>query len=426
MKVLTLSRNYPNNMLPHLGLWVEGLVAAMHAYCEQRVLAPVPYAPPVPGLPATYARFRRVLPHTQTAGVKNVPELVGGAGSASNTPGTADNITGENITGENIDVWHPRFLAGLGYSLHSYEVEPYYWSVRRAVAHLRKEFPFDLIHAHFVYPDGVAAVRLGRSYGVPVILTEHSVWQPWMDNYPRVRSLARWAVDHCAFQIAASRYQRNSILAVTQRPDKLRLIPIGMAEQHFRLPPDDVEADPNQLVFVGRLQHVKGVDVLLRALPLLLARRPHLRLKLVGSSFYQHAAKEEQQLYDLVRQLGLDEHIEFAGPQPTHAVARIMQTSTLLVLPSRRESFGSVLAEALGCGIPVVATRCGGPEDIVTERVGALAEPENPAALAAAIECVLDNRSRYQAEELSAYAHRHFAWSIVAAQTYALYQEALA
>jgi glycosyltransferase involved in cell wall biosynthesis len=117
--------------------------------------------------------------------------------------------------------------------------------------------------------------------------------------------------------------------------------------------------------------------------------------------------------------------VEFAGPQPAPEVARIMQESTLLVLPSRRESFGSVLAEALGCGIPVVATRCGGPEDIVTEQVGALAEPENPPALAAAIACVLDNRARYPAAGLSAYAHRHFAWSTVAAQTYALYQEAL-
>lgn len=396
MKVLTLSRNYPNSVLPHLGLWVEGLVAAMSAHCEQRVLAPVPYAPPLPGLPATYARFRRAEARSQTAGV---------AGA--------------------IDVWHPRFLAGLGHSLHSYEVEPYEWSVRRAAAHLHAEFPFDLIHAHFVYPDGVAAVRLGQLYDVPVVLTEHAVWQPWMDNYPRVRKLAKWAVDRCAFQLAASRYQRDSILKVTQRPDKLRLIPIGMAEQHFRLPPPGVVADPDQIVFVGRLQHVKGVDILLHAFALLLAERPSLRLKLVGSSFYQHAAKEEQQLHDLARQLGVDAQVEFAGPQPAPAVARTMQESTLLVLPSRRESFGSVLTEALGCGIPVVATRCGGPEDIVTERVGALAEPEDPTALAAAIACVLDHRARYDAAELSAYAHRHFAWSKVAAQTYALYQEAL-
>lgn len=400
MKVLTLSRNYPNNVLPNLGLWVEGLVAALHAHCEQRVIAPVPYAPPLPGLPATYSRFRSVLAHTQTMGL--------GAHE------------------EEIDVWHPRFLAGPAHSLHNYEVEPYFWGVRQAVARLREEFPFDLIHAHFVYPDGVAAVRLGRTYGVPVVLTEHAVWQPWMDNYPRVRRLARWAVDRCAFQIAASRYQRDSIVAVTQRPDKLRLIPIGMAGQHFHPAPEGVTPDPNQLVFVGRLQHVKGVDILLHALAALVAQRPALRLKLVGSSFYQHAARDEQQLHDLVRQLGLDAHVEFAGPQPASEVAAIMQRSTLLVLPSRRESFGSVLTEALGCGIPVVATRCGGPEDIVTERVGTLAEPENPEALAAAIACVLDNRSRYNAKELSAYAHRQFTWSTVAAQTYALYQEALA
>lgn len=404
MKVLTLSRNYPNNVLPHLGLWVEGLVAAMDAWCEQRVMAPVPYSPPLPGLPATYARFRSVAPITWTQ---------------STARGQEDGQARQ------IEVSHPRFLAGFGHSMHNYEVEPYYWSVRRAVARLRTEFPFDLIHAHFVYPDGVAAVRLGQTYGVPVVFTEHAVWQPWMDNYPRVCRYARWAVDRCAFQMAASRYQRDTILAVTQRPDKLRLVPIGMAEQHFRLPPPEAAADPNQLLFVGRLQHVKGVDILLRAMALLLEHRPALRLKLVGSSFYQHAAKEEQELYELTRQLGIDPYVEFAGPRSTPEVAEIMQRSALLVLPSRRESFGSVLTEALGCGIPVVATRCGGPEDIVHEGVGALAEPEDPTSLAEAIDCVLTNRSRYDAQELSTYAHEHFAWSRVAAQTYELYQEAL-
>jgi glycosyltransferase involved in cell wall biosynthesis len=103
-----------------------------------------------------------------------------------------------------------------------------------------------------------------------------------------------------------------------------------------------------------------------------------------------------------------------------------MRQSALLVLPSRAESFGAVLVEALACGTPVLATRCGGPEDIVTETVGLLVSVNNAAALAEGMERILSRRQRYCPARLRAYALERFSWEQIAEETVNLYHETVA
>src|SRR5258708_2282387 len=126
-----------------LGLWVRRLVQQSTRFCEPRVVSPVPYCPPFPGLPKDYSRFRSVERRRRDDGV---------------------------------EVHHPRFVAGPGYSTHRIEWLLYYAGIRRTVAKIHREFPFDLIHAHFTYPDGVVATQLGRRYRVPVVITEQNPW----------------------------------------------------------------------------------------------------------------------------------------------------------------------------------------------------------------------------------------------------------
>src|SRR5260370_25664697 len=102
-----------------------------------------------------------------------------------------------------------------------------------------------------------------------------------------------------------------------------------------------------------------------------------------------------------------------------------MQESGVLVLPSRRESSGMVLVEGIAGGTPVVATRCGGAEDIVNDKVGVLVPLEDPAALATGIADVIDHRDRYDREELHAYAVEKFSWERIAAKVMGLYAEAV-
>jgi glycosyltransferase involved in cell wall biosynthesis len=392
LRVLVISRNYPNTAIPHQGLWVKRLVDHSRPWCDLRVIAPVPYCPPLPAS-AHYSKLRRVP---------------------------------RKILLNGVEVRHPRILTGPGYSLHSVQASLYYQGIRRQVAGMRREFPFDLIHAHFSYPEGVVAARLAREHRVPVVITEHAPWQPWMETYPRVRRQAVWAAGRASFHVAVSRYVRDTIVCFTGNNDRLRVIPIGVDGSVFTPLADCAVPDPNQIVYVGRVHRIKGIDVLLQSMRVLCRRRPGLRLKIVGDElFYRGYRIQADQIHRMARDLGFGDRLEFTGVKAPPEVAEIMGRSAVLVLPSRAESFGAVLVEALACGTPVVATRCGGPEDIVTDRVGILVPPEDPDALAHAIDEILERRSEFVAAHLRKYALEGFAYERVARETAALYREAV-
>src|SRR2546423_1510494 len=190
MRVLYVPRTFPTRVLPRLGMWTERMLRACTGACEFKVISPVPYAPPLPGL-AEYTRLREVA---------------------------------RRRVDEGVEIFHPRFLTGPGHALHSVEELPQYWSVVRAADRIRGEWPFDVIHAQFTYPDGVIAARLGQRYGVPVLISEHVLWRPWMDDYPRVRRRSVWAARHCAFHLPVSRAVRDSIAHFTGACDRLRVI----------------------------------------------------------------------------------------------------------------------------------------------------------------------------------------------------------
>src|SRR5216683_5714096 len=391
-KVLVLSKSYPNNVFEVLGLWVENLVRHSAKFCAPKVIAPVQYCPPIPGLPEYYKRFRTIPRHCLASG---------------------------------IEVFHPRMLVGPGYSLHSIESRIYYWAARRVAKRLRRDFPFDLIHAHFTYPDGVAAVRLGKQFGVPVVITEHVPWGPWTYHNAFVRRESVRAVEECAFHIAVSGPVRESVARVVGASEKLRVIPVGVDGTIFNRSENEGQPLPNQVLFVGAIRPVKGVDILLRAMRLLVDSGRNVTLVLVGESYFKNYQREYDRLRQMAEELQLGSRVNFVGKRRPPELVRSIQESAVLVLPSRAESFGMVLVEAMACGTPVLATRCGGPEDIVNEKVGILVPPEDPQALAAGIAQVLDRRSNYVPEALRSYALQHFGLDSVGHRLKTLYDEAL-
>jgi teichuronic acid biosynthesis glycosyltransferase TuaC len=386
LRILTLSRNYPNSVFPSLGLWVQRQVHQLAHDCEMVVVSPIPYYPAL--MPNSYySRFRIV-----------------------------ERYRKEN----NVHVWHPRLLLAPGYAFQSLEAGSYYLATRRLCDRLWRDFQFDLIHAHFSYPDGVVAAMLGHRYQVPVVVTEHAFWRPWLEQFPTVRSQTLWASRKTDVQIAVSRALRETIASFTGDPDRIRVIPNGVDGSLFTLA-DPPSSDSNQILFVGHLNFVKGVDVLLHAFANLLKTRPDLRLVMVGGASYRDTQVQAADLRNLAYKLALIDKVDFVGIKPPNEVARYMRESALLVLPSRRETFGSVLIEALACGIPVVATRCGGTEDIVTPEVGVLVRSEDASSLAQGIDQVLANRSSYRPEVLRNLVLRDFSLERVAHKTIHIY-----
>lgn len=392
LKVLCIARSFPNSVLPRLGLWTERLVQSCAGSADVKVIAPVPYWPPLP-VPASYARFRKV-------------EL-------------------RERRGE-IDVFHPRFLAGPGSIFQRLEAWPFYAGIAQCAAAVRATFPFELIHAHFIYPDGWAAARLARRYRVPLIVTEHAAWHPWFDDRPGDRRMGLAAAAQSTFLVAVSNALRSTMADFLDvGSEKLRVIPNAVDTQIFTRAPGPGGGVSNRLLFVGIMRHVKGMDILLRAIRILLDRGRTVKLAVVGESFYAAYQRDYERIRQLVTELRLDATVEFLGGMPPAEVAREMQRSALLVLPSRRETFGAVLAEALACGIPVVSTKCGGPEEIVNESVGVLVPPEDPEALAEGIAAVLDRRAAYDPARLRAYAEARYDIRGVGRQYAELYSSAI-
>lgn len=388
-RVLVFTRQYPNPVLPRQGLWVQRQTLAVAARTPCVVVAPTPYCPPG-RLPRAIAQFRDV-PRREDSGP--------------------------------VEAHHPRFLSGPGLSTYWLEAGAMAIGARPTLDRLHASFRFDMIHAHFTYPDGAAAARLARRYGVPLIITEHTLWQAWLGRMALVKPQALTAARAAALHVGVSHAVRRQLVAETSRAAETRVVHIGVDGTRFTPPAEPRRGSGAEILFVGWINYLKGVDVLLRAMPRVLARRPDARLTLVGGALFRDKQRQEEELRALASTLGLDAAVHFAGPASEDGVADWMRRSDVLVLPSRRESCGAVLLEALATGLPVVATRCGGPEDLVTDNVGRLVHPEDPELLADAITDVLERRASFPPEVLRTYVLGRFGWDQLADRYLELYDE---
>jgi glycosyltransferase involved in cell wall biosynthesis len=390
-RVLHLARAYPNNVLPTQGLWTQRHVQISTWFADPAVIAPVPYAPP--GLPQeAYARYRRVFRMESDAGVT---------------------------------VRRPRVLTAPGNLLISFSCDLAYHSVRRLADRLHAEQPFDLIHAHFIHPEGVMAARLGERYGVPVISTEQALWEPMMAASQRIRRQVLGALPGIATVTAVSEAGRESIRRFVGDGTRIELLPNVVDEETFQAPAPENTWDPDQLLFVGVVRRVKGLDVLVHAMAQLRTIRPTVKLKVVGAPFFASYQKDEMEVRALISSLDLNSYVEFAGQASPTEVAAAMRQSALVVSPSRRESFSAVLIEALASGTPVVATRSGGPDEYVTEAVGRLVPPEDPGALAEAIDEMLTLRPSFEPARLREYILSRYGVAAVGARLQSIYDEVL-
>lgn len=238
----------------------------------------------------------------------------------------------------------------------------------------------DLIHAHVVLPGGFAAVRAGRRYGIPVVLTEHSGPFAVHLRTRLDRALVRWTLRGATRVVAVS-----PALAATIRAFESTL-PVDVVGNLVRTdlftpaPHPCAPSTSLRLACVALLYEAKGIQYLIQALALL-AQQGITAVELtIGGDGPMRATLEAQ-----VQQAGLTQRVRFVGTLDRAGVRDVMRASDLFVLPSLGETFGIVLGEAMACGVPVIATRCGGPEWVVAADTGLLVPPADAGALADAI-----------------------------------------
>jgi glycosyltransferase involved in cell wall biosynthesis len=278
----------------------------------------------------------------------------------------------------------------------------------------------DLIHAHVALPGGFAAALLKRFVHKPLILTEHmGPFAYLMESFPK-RVATRYAFRHIDAVVTVSETLAKNIQAY-YLPGRYFVIPNIVNLQRFNLDiVTELAPSPIQVLWVGRFTpgDEKGASLCLAAIQTIYHERGacfHVTLVGGGESLagFQHKVQE----------MDLAEMCTFTGEVSPTQMPGLMQACHFFVSSSLGETFGVVLIEAMACGKPVVATRCGGPEDIVKPEVGILVEAGNAQALADGILQMMDTYKSYDPKAIADYVARSFGVGVVTDRLTHLYQQ---
>ena len=283
-----------------------------------------------------------------------------------------------------------------------------------------------IVHAHTVYPDGAAAATLAERLGWPLLVTEHSSFVDQIIAHPARRSRYERTLAAAHGVMAVSATLAGELQArFPEHAAKITIMPNAVPLAHFQPAPADARV-ADQLVFVGRRKESKGIEVLLEATAIARATRPSITLRLLGRA---PDDATEARWRSLSRELGIEEAVAFEDAVDRATIAAALAGASLFVHPSPRETFGVVAVEALASGTPVVATNSGGVTEIMgpePDRVGAVVEPDDPLALAAAIIATLDRRATFDPFALRASVERRFGADFVAERLLVAYRQAAA
>jgi D-inositol-3-phosphate glycosyltransferase len=304
------------------------------------------------------------------------------------------------------------------------------------LSHIESSGGADLLHANY-WLSGVAGHRLKHELDLPLVSTFHTlarVKAETGDAEPRRRVDAEAEVIACSDAILASGVAESQQLERLYAADPARIEIVPPAVDHAFFSPGDQRGARAALahldlgggpvlLFVGRIQPLKGVDVAVRALHAL--DDPQAVLVVVGGASGAEGAAEVDRVQKLIAELGLGEQVRFVDPQPHHLLSTYYRSADVVLVPSRSESFGLVALEAAACGVPVVAAAVGGLRTLVEHgRTGFLVEGRDPEAFAWHVERLAgDAGLRAAMGATAAQRARGYTWSTAAARLRRIYAD---
>ena len=309
---------------------------------------------------------------------------------------------------------------------------------------------YDLIHSHY-WLSGWVARELQREWQVPVVHMFHtlghmknSVAQTPAEREPPLRIAVETQIVRFADRLVAPTPLEKAQLTwlYGADPRKITVIPCGVDLDLFQpLPVEEARAalgicDRRYVVlFVGRIEPLKGIDTLLRAMTLLVEDFPNWReeicVPIIGgdaSESEETLNAEMERLKALRQELGIGDLVTFLGARDQDTLPQYYSAADVVVMPSHYESFGMVALEAMACGTPVIASKVGGLSFLIKNGVTGFHVPErDPEALADCIRKVLrDPYLRQRLGEAARHWVQHYAWPVIADQIIALYHQVCA
>ncbi|MBK1724694.1 glycosyltransferase [Thiocystis violacea] len=355
--IVVLSSLFPSRIQPNAGLFVRERLFRVGTRLPVSVIAPTPWFP-----------LQRILRHWR-------PHFRPGAPCDEHQEGH--------------DVWFPRFVSipGLLKTFDGFAMALGALSRLRA---LRRAGRLDLIDAHFGYPEGYAAVKLGRWLGVPVTITLRGT-EARHARDPKLAPLLREALHGASHIFAVADALKRVAIDLGIPANKVEVVGNGVDTQRFR-PLDRQQArlqlglpsDAPILISVGGLVERKGFHRVIAQLPALIERWPGLLYLIVGGPSAEGNNRAE--LEALVARLGLADQVRFLGTIPPDQLAVPLSAADVFVLSTRNEGWANVFLEAMACGLPVVTTDVGGNREVVNDpSLGIVVPFEDPDALLAAL-----------------------------------------
>ena len=360
MRILTVTSLYPNAAQPNHAVFVENRMRRVHetGEAEITVIAPTPWFPSKSKMFGTYA-VHAAVPKTEIR------------------------------SGIRID--HPRYAMIPKIGMQSQPVL-YLRALRRAAAKLISETgPFDLIDAHYFYPDGVAASRLAAELGIPFTCTARGTD---VNQIPMISDVGRKAVldvaQRASMSITVCEALRQELINLGADGSKVKTLRNGVDLENFHPPTTSRESlkqkfgvptDAPLAVSVGGLVERKGHHLTIDAV----AELNDVHLLIAGSGAEQGALEAR------IDGLGVGDRVKLVGALPHQEPADFFGAADLSVLASRREGWANVLLESMACGTPVVATSVWGtPEVVAVPEAGSLAAERDAKTLRSQIDALLN------------------------------------
>jgi D-inositol-3-phosphate glycosyltransferase len=309
---------------------------------------------------------------------------------------------------------------------------------------------YDVLHSHY-WLSGLAAHDLretpGPAAGAPIVHMFHTLAElknrvatSALELEPVFRSNCEGEIIRFADVIVAAttleREQMQTFYGAD--PAKVEIVPPGVDLDLFRpLPCDEARAavgvppDHHMILFVGRIQAIKGIDTLIRAMAVLVGKRPHLKGKLaltiIGGAGDPATDGELARLQALEQELGIDDVVTFTGSRDQDTLVNYYNAASMVVVPSHYESFGMVALEAMACGTPVIASDVGGLSLNVADGFNGYLIPQGDVdELAYKMELLLEHdQLRAQLGTQACQWAQRFSWQTIADETLAVYAHAL-
>ena len=296
-----------------------------------------------------------------------------------------------------------------------------------------QQFCPDVVHANY-WLSGVAGRLLKQRFHLPLLTTFHTLARVKAisgDREPELRARAEAEVMSCADAVLANATAEADQLIhyYDADPTRIEIVPPGVDHALFS-PGSQAGArwalrtsDEPLLLYVGRIQALKGVDVAVEALARV--ERRDARLWIVGGASGKRGGSEVDRVRAMIASLGLTDRVRFIPAQPHHLLSTYYRAADVCLVPSRSESFGLVALEAAACGVPTVASAVGGLLTLVDHgHSGYLVESRNPDDYAAWIDVILGDPVLARRLSVSAAARaRTYTWSTSATRLRRLYED---